>query len=248
MLAALPASACQSSYSLHQGKAPVQSHRPQCRPWLCSLLDSVACRIYRADRVASQFLPTLQAWQCPAMWQWPAGPVRRSCCRWLLWLQELFAKICGVSYIGDVRMGFAEDSRKVERIAAGSATGLAQMYNKRFKVGWGAAGMFPSQHGQQRASPGPSARRSMSGAGCCPCQHSLRFLCVCSGRWADDVSAMRCSCTHCPPSTALQLHAHGICTAVEMAGSACTQGIATCWTSLDTSTLQMCRAATIVLQ
>ena len=71
------------------------------------------------------------------MWQWPAAPVCSFCCKWLLWLQELFAKICGVSYIGDVRMGFAEDSRKVERIAAGSAAGLAQMYNKRFQVGWG---------------------------------------------------------------------------------------------------------------
>jgi translocator assembly and maintenance protein 41 len=46
---------------------------------------------------------------------------------------DLYAKICGVSYIGDVRMGFAEDSRKVERIAQGSAAGLALMYDKRFK-------------------------------------------------------------------------------------------------------------------
>ena len=50
-------------------------------------------------------------------------------------LQDLYAKICGVSYIGDVRMGFAEDSRKIERIASGSAEGLALMYNKRLQVG-----------------------------------------------------------------------------------------------------------------
>lgn len=48
-------------------------------------------------------------------------------------LQELYAKICGVSYIGDVRMGFAEDSRKIERIASGSAEGLALMYEKRLQ-------------------------------------------------------------------------------------------------------------------
>ena len=53
-------------------------------------------------------------------------------------LQDLYAKICGVSYIGDVRMGFAEDSRKIERIASGSAEGLALMYNKRLQVN-----MFP---------------------------------------------------------------------------------------------------------
>ena len=39
-----------------------------------------------------------------------------------------------MSYIGDVRMGFAEDSRKIERIAQGSAEGLALMYNKRLDV------------------------------------------------------------------------------------------------------------------
>lgn len=49
-------------------------------------------------------------------------------------LQDLYVKICGVSYIGDVRMGFAEDSRKTDRIAMGSAAGLAHMYNKRLQV------------------------------------------------------------------------------------------------------------------
>lgn len=55
-------------------------------------------------------------------------------CNRALILQDLYAKICGVSYIGDVRMGFAEDSRKIERIASGSAEGLALMYNKRLQV------------------------------------------------------------------------------------------------------------------
>ena len=49
-------------------------------------------------------------------------------------MQDLYIKICGVSYIGDVRMGFAEDSRKTDRIAQGSAEGLALMYNKRLQV------------------------------------------------------------------------------------------------------------------
>lgn len=36
--------------------------------------------------------------------------------------------ICGISYSGDVRMGLAEDSRKVHRIVAGSEAGLRQLY------------------------------------------------------------------------------------------------------------------------
>ena len=42
-------------------------------------------------------------------------------------LQELLAAVVGLSYTGDVRMGFAEDSRKVERIVAGSFDGLGSL-------------------------------------------------------------------------------------------------------------------------
>ncbi|KAK9791826.1 hypothetical protein WJX73_002444 [Symbiochloris irregularis] len=42
--------------------------------------------------------------------------------------EELFSTIVGLSYLGDIRMGFAEDSRKVQRIVAGSFQGLQRMY------------------------------------------------------------------------------------------------------------------------
>ncbi|DBB04767.1 hypothetical protein WJX82_007058 [Trebouxia sp. C0006] len=70
-------------------------------------------------------------------------------------LQDLYAKICGVSYIGDVRMGFAEDSRKIERIASGSAEGLALMYNKRLQ---GAA----ADTAKLVSRPGDSFRQELS--------------------------------------------------------------------------------------
>ena len=40
----------------------------------------------------------------------------------------------GLSYTGDVRMGFAEDSRKVERIVSGSFSGLCDLYVPRLQV------------------------------------------------------------------------------------------------------------------
>lgn len=42
--------------------------------------------------------------------------------------QDLLHSICALSYSGDVRMGLAEDSRKVHRIVAGSEAGLRQLY------------------------------------------------------------------------------------------------------------------------
>ena len=43
-------------------------------------------------------------------------------------LQDLLHAVCAISYSGDVRMGLAEDSRKVHRIVAGSEAGLRQLY------------------------------------------------------------------------------------------------------------------------
>ncbi len=42
--------------------------------------------------------------------------------------QDLLHSICGISYSGDVRMGLAEDSKKVHRIVSGSEAGLRQLY------------------------------------------------------------------------------------------------------------------------
>uniref|UniRef100_A0A383W2E8 Phosphatidate cytidylyltransferase, mitochondrial n=1 Tax=Tetradesmus obliquus TaxID=3088 RepID=A0A383W2E8_TETOB len=43
-------------------------------------------------------------------------------------LKDLFRRLAALSYMGDVRMGLAEDSRKVERIVAGSYEGFSQLY------------------------------------------------------------------------------------------------------------------------
>jgi hypothetical protein len=42
--------------------------------------------------------------------------------------QDLFKRITSLSYLGDVRMGLAEDSRKVERIVAGSYSHFKDTY------------------------------------------------------------------------------------------------------------------------
>jgi hypothetical protein len=43
-------------------------------------------------------------------------------------MQELFKRITSLSYLGDVRMGLAEDSKKVERIVAGSYGAFKDTY------------------------------------------------------------------------------------------------------------------------
>jgi translocator assembly and maintenance protein 41 len=50
-------------------------------------------------------------------------------------LQDLFRRVASLSYMGDVRMGLAEDSRKVERIVAGSYQGFSQLYLPLLQVG-----------------------------------------------------------------------------------------------------------------
>lgn len=42
--------------------------------------------------------------------------------------QDVFRRITSLSYMGDVRMGLAEDSKKVERIVSGSYDGFKQLY------------------------------------------------------------------------------------------------------------------------
>lgn len=42
--------------------------------------------------------------------------------------EEFYAKICGLSYMGDVRMLFAEDKNKVQRIVRGSSERFHQLY------------------------------------------------------------------------------------------------------------------------
>jgi len=49
--------------------------------------------------------------------------------------QDLFKRITSLSYLGDVRMGLAEDSKKVERIVAGSYSHFKSLYLPLLKVG-----------------------------------------------------------------------------------------------------------------
>ena len=49
-------------------------------------------------------------------------------------LQDLWQMIVGLSYLGDVRMGLAEDSKKVERIATSSSEGLQEAYRPLLEV------------------------------------------------------------------------------------------------------------------
>lgn len=44
-------------------------------------------------------------------------------------ISELLCIICSLSYIGDIRLGFAEDSKKVQRIVRGSHADLCQLYH-----------------------------------------------------------------------------------------------------------------------
>ncbi|KAK9842097.1 hypothetical protein WJX81_008323 [Elliptochloris bilobata] len=53
--------------------------------------------------------------------------------------EELFCAVCGLSYLGDVRMGLAEDKNKVQRIVAGSAPGLHALYRAHLEQGQEAA-------------------------------------------------------------------------------------------------------------
>lgn len=42
--------------------------------------------------------------------------------------KEIYSKLCGLSYMGDARMGFAENPRKVENIVEGSFEKLEEIY------------------------------------------------------------------------------------------------------------------------
>jgi hypothetical protein len=54
--------------------------------------------------------------------------------------QDLFRRITALSYMGDVRMGLAEDSLKVERIVAGSYAAFEALYAPLLLLGGGGGG------------------------------------------------------------------------------------------------------------
>lgn len=60
-----------------------------------------------------------------------AATVLATCC---CPLQDVFKRITSLSYLGDVRMGLAEDSKKVERIVAGSYSHFRDTYMPLLQV------------------------------------------------------------------------------------------------------------------
>ena len=57
--------------------------------------------------------------------------------------QALMEAICGLSYTGDIRMRWGEDRQKVQRIAEGSWSPLAQMFLGPMQVQKPFARYFP---------------------------------------------------------------------------------------------------------
>ena len=51
-------------------------------------------------------------------------------------LRELFSRITGISYTGDIRMGFAEDANKTNNIVNANYTGFEKLYRSNLNVGF----------------------------------------------------------------------------------------------------------------
>ena len=78
---------------------------------------------------------------------------------------ELYRRICGLSYHGDVRMAFAEDKRKLDNIVEGSMGELDALYMKELLGASGTkAGLVQEDGGwiQSKASPASRAELMMS--------------------------------------------------------------------------------------
>eukprot|EP00887_Chlorella_sp_A99_P001272 scaffold14.g1272.t1 len=121
---------------------------------------------------------------------------------------ELLHAICGLSYSGDVRMGLAEDSRKVHRIVAGSHAQLRELYAAPLQEAAGNWGVL------QQLGPRPlqAANGGLAGTGAHPRSWRAR-LHLAGGEhdaweeeemWAqDDSPAARTALLAALPSTVL---------------------------------------------
>ena len=81
--------------------------------------------------------------------------------------RDVVRRVVGLSYHGDVRMGLAEDSRKVERIVAGSWGGLCAMYAPllRRRELWRPAGDLGAGGGGSGGGGGSQGGRGGEGGG-----------------------------------------------------------------------------------
>lgn len=186
MLAAVPASACQSGHGLWHSKAT--SHSGTFGYALFSSLQNPP----PADHAASPSLLTWQAWRSSAVDSGLQAPLIDPAASGSCGCRTCMPRSAGCPTLG---MCAWDLQRTPARLSALQQAVLQAWHRcttnaSRWVLGLQANSCKP---GQQCASPGLSARRSMSGAGCRPCLHSLRALCVCSGLLADELTA--CCCT-----------------------------------------------------
>lgn len=79
-------------------------------------------------------------------------------------VQDLYRTICRISYMGDIRMGIAEDADKVDRIVAGSYSSFESLYGRRMIQGRVAesAQLARSYTGSWRQTPSRAAHLQMT--------------------------------------------------------------------------------------
>ena len=79
-------------------------------------------------------------------------------------VQDLYRTICRISYMGDIRMGIAEDADKVDRIVAGSYSSFEALYGRRMIQGRVAesAQLARSYTGSWRQTPSRAAHLQMT--------------------------------------------------------------------------------------
>ncbi|KAK9858420.1 hypothetical protein WJX84_004892 [Apatococcus fuscideae] len=78
--------------------------------------------------------------------------------------RDLYRTICRISYLGDIRMGIAEDADKVDRIVAGSFSSFEALYGRRMIQGRVAesAQLARSYTGSWRQTPSRAAHLQMT--------------------------------------------------------------------------------------
>jgi hypothetical protein len=57
---------------------------------------------------------------------------------WLFSLEDLFIKIASHSYVGDIRMGVAEDRNKIQKLVSGAMNEFAAIvcHSLKFNIDW----------------------------------------------------------------------------------------------------------------
>eukprot|EP00892_Ulva_mutabilis_P003129 jgi/Ulvmu1/12817/UM097_0046.1 len=121
--------------------------------------------------------------------------------------EDLFRTVVGLSYTGDVRMGLAEDSNKVGRIAAGSADALRQLYTPQL-LQEAAPGLTATAGGHLERQPDAAATAAIAASlphGCLVAAARQQRISTAALRtWRLPDRPLGGACTHCqgPPEPA----------------------------------------------